>query len=71
MCQYCQGTSYIDNDLLIEFDDSEELVDTVKVYVTSKAKLFLHNDYGAVTVPIKYCPMCGRELQGGADETNA
>lgn len=68
MCQYCQGTSFTDNNLLIEFDDSEELVDTVKVYVTSEAKLFLHNDYGAVAVDIRYCPMCGRKLESEGNE---
>lgn len=62
MCEYCTGNSFLDNEPLIEFDDSEDLKDTVKVYATSVGKLFLHNDYGAIMTNIEFCPMCGRKL---------
>lgn len=69
MCEYCTDNSFLGNELLIEFDDNEDLKDTVKVYVTNDAKLFLHNNYGAMMTNINYCPMCGRKLEEG--ETNA
>lgn len=63
MCEYCKSENFVGNEFLLEFDDGEDKIDTVKVYVTSDGNLYLHNDYGAIVTSINYCPMCGKKLK--------
>ena len=71
MCKYCEKHKTDDQELIVDLlDDSPDFMACISE-ITPIAKrrhpdctgeLFVDLDSETVSIPIKYCPMCGRKL---------